>query len=340
MNQNKRYYLFGAIVLILVFFLSFYRLPYYVYQPGSADALNPIVAVDDGFESEGDMHLVTVRGGPATAIQYALAKIRPFHEVYKKEEIYPEGVSNNEYMHAQLQLMESSQEAATVVAYKAAEKELNIEYKGVYVMSVMDDVQASDVLKIGDRIIKVDNQPIKKSEDLLDYVKSKEVGDEVEVTFERKQEKQTKTIEMVKHPDEDRAIIGITLVTDRDVVVEPPVNFSSGEIGGPSAGLMFSLEIYDQLTEQDITKGYQLAGTGSISYEGEVGRIGGIDQKVVAADKDGVDIFFAPNEGGEQGSNYQVAKQTAEEIGTDMKVVPVDTFDDALHYLEGVQAPE
>ena len=62
--------------------------------------------------------------------------------------------------------------------------------------------------------------------------------------------------------------IGITLVTDRDVEVNPPITFSSGNIGGPSAGLMFSLEIYDQLTEGDLTKGYQIAGTGEIDYEG------------------------------------------------------------------------
>ncbi|KHE71812.1 hypothetical protein LD39_07855 [Halobacillus sp. BBL2006] len=101
---------------------------------------------------------------------------------------------------------------------------------------------------------------------------------------------------------------------------------------------MFSLEIYDQLTEKDITKGYQIAGTGEVNYEGQVGRIGGIDKKVVAASEDGCQIFFAPNEDGRKGSNYQVAKETAEEINTDMKVVPVDTFQDALNYLKDMES--
>ncbi|KGP72447.1 SepM family pheromone-processing serine protease [Pontibacillus yanchengensis] len=338
MNQNKRYLLFGAIVAVLVFFLSFYRLPYYIYQPGSADDLNPVVQVEGGYKSAGEMHLVTVRGGQATLLQYGMAKLRPYHEVYEKEDIIPEGVSQNEYRHAQIQMMESSQEAATVVAYEAAEKEIDIKYEGVYVMHVMADVPAKDVLKVGDRIIKVDDKDIEKSEDLLEYVKKKNLGDEITITFERNDETITETVEMVKHPEEDRAIIGITLVTDRNVKVDPPVNFKSGEIGGPSAGMMFSLEIYDQLTERDITKGYQLAGTGEMSYDGKVGRIGGIDKKVVAADNEGVDIFFAPNEEGAEGSNYQVAKQTAEDIGTDMKIVPVDTFEDALSYLEELEA--
>ncbi len=98
---------------------------------------------------------------------------------------------------------------------------------------------------------------------------------------------------------------------------------------------MFSLEIYDQLTEGDLTKGHQIAGTGEIDYEGNVGRIGGIDKKVVAADREGVEVFFAPNEGGRGGdSNYEVAKKKAKEIDTDMVIVPVDTFDDAIKYLK------
>ncbi|KGX88559.1 SepM family pheromone-processing serine protease [Pontibacillus litoralis] len=338
MNQNKRYLIFGIVVALLVFFLSFYRLPYYIYKPGSADALNPIVQVDNGYESEGDMHLVTIRGGQASIVQYAVAKLMPYQTIYPKKDVIPESISDNEYMHMQLQMMESSQEKSKVVAYEAANKDITITYDGVYVMSVEDSAPANDVLKVGDRIIQVDDQPIKKSEDLLNYVEGKKVGDAVEITFERKDETKTESVQMVKHPNENRAIIGITLVTDRNVDVDPGIEFTSGEIGGPSAGLMFSLEIYDQLTEEDLTKGKEIAGTGEISYEGNVGPIGGIDQKVVAADKEGADIFFAPNEGGKQGSNYNIAEQTAKDIETDMKIVPVDTFEEAVTYLEQLES--
>ncbi|WP_085508047.1 SepM family pheromone-processing serine protease [Thalassobacillus devorans] len=338
MKLSRRYIITAIITILLALFLGGYRLPFYIYKPGGAEELNPVVQVEGAYDSSGEMHLVTVRGGQATPIQYLLAKIRSYHQIYPIEDIRPEGISESEYMHAQLQMMESSQEAAQVVAYQAADKDIDIQYEGVYVMNLLKGMPAEKELKPGDRIIQVDDKKVAESSDLVDYVDKMGAGDSVELTLEREGEEMVKEIELAPFPEQkDKVGVGITLVTDRSVDVNPKVQFKSGEIGGPSAGLMFSLEIYDQLTEEDITKGYMVAGTGEISYEGEVGRIGGIDKKVVAADKEGVDIFFAPNEGGKEGSNYEIAKRTAEKIDTSMKVVPVDTFQEALDYLDQLE---
>ncbi|SDC67431.1 PDZ domain-containing protein [Terribacillus halophilus] len=339
MKQNKRYILFVILLLLIVFcFSGVYRMPYYVYKPGAADALDPIVSVDGSEKSEGDMHLVTVRGGQATPFQYVMAKILPYHQIEKLEDVIPEGISEEEYTQAQLMQMESSQEASTVVAYEAAGADLQIDYKGVYVVSVVKDLPADGQLKQGDLITAVDEQEVKEATDLTDYVTSKKIGDTITLQIERDDEQLEKKLKLQALPDTQIPGIGITLVTDRDVSEDPKVTFSSGQIGGPSAGLMFSLEIYDQLEAEDLTKGYQICGTGEVDYEGNVGRIGGIDKKVVAADKEGCDIFFAPNEQGAADSNYEVAKQTAEDIGTDMKIIPVDTFEDAKNYLEQMPA--
>ncbi|UOR12939.1 SepM family pheromone-processing serine protease [Halobacillus amylolyticus] len=341
MKANKRIIITGIITILIVAFLGAYRLPYYIYKPGNADALDPFVEVTNNYPSEGDMHLVTVRGGQATPIQWLMAKVRPFQQIHPLDEIRPEGISEEEYFHAQLRMMESSQEAAKVVAYEAAGEDIDINYEGVYVVNVLKGMPAADQLKAGDEIIKVDGEKINESTELVNYVGGFDEGESVSLTVKRAGETLKKEIELATFPDNpDKAGVGISLVTDRTVEVDPPVTVKSGEIGGPSAGLMFSLEIYDQLTKKDFTKGYQIAGTGEINYQGQVGRIGGIDKKVVAADQDGVDIFFAPNEGGREGSNYEVAKKAAEEIGTDMKIVPVDTFQDALDYLKELEPKE
>ncbi|SHF49099.1 SepM family pheromone-processing serine protease [Ornithinibacillus halophilus] len=338
MKFTKRQILSFFIVVLIAFFLSTYQLPYYIHKPGGADALNPIVSVEGAYESEGDMHLVTVRGGQATPVQLAMAKILPYHDVLPIEDVIPEGITDEDYFQAQLQMMESSQEASKVVAYEAADANITIEYSGVYVVSVLEDAPADGILEMGDRITGIDNIEINEADDLISYVQGKSAGDVITVDLDREEEKLTKEITLEALDALDSGVgIGISLVTDRQVEVDPEVNFSSGGIGGPSAGLMFALEIYDQLTEGDITKGYQIAGTGEVDYDGNVYRIGGIDKKVIAADKEGCDIFFAPNENGAEGSNYQLAKKTAEDIGTDMVIVPVDTFEDALNYLKNME---
>lgn len=335
MKLSKKHLISLFVVVIVAFFLATYKLPYYIYKPGGADALESIVKVDNGYESKGDMHLVTVGGLQATPVQFVWAKINKYQEIVPLSDVRPEGVTEEQYMHAQLQMMEGSQEKSTVVAYEAADADISITYDGVYVVNVVKGMPAEGILKMGDLITGIDEEEITEADDLIDYVEGMEAGDTVSLTLERDKETLTKEVKLQAFEDEKEKVgVGIQLVTDRKVDVNPEVTFSSGNIGGPSAGLMFSLKIYDQLIEQDITKGYQIAGTGEIDYEGNVYRIGGIDKKVVAADNEGADIFFAPYENGKGNSNYEVAKQTAEDINTDMKIVPVDSFDEALEYLE------
>ncbi|WP_102335960.1 SepM family pheromone-processing serine protease [Salimicrobium jeotgali] len=335
MSPNRKTIIAIVITALITAVLFSYQLPYYVYKPGTAEALDPVIEVDGGYASEGDMHLVTIRGGQATAVQWLLAQFRPYYELMPLDEVRPEGVSEQEYFHAQLQMMETSQEAAQVVAYEAAGKQIDIQYDGVYVMQLVKGMPAADRLQSGDRIVKVDGQEVKESSDLINYVENKKAGESVSLLIEREKGTLTREVELAPFPEnEEKVGIGISLVTDRSVEVDPEVNVESGEIGGPSAGLMFSLEIYDQLTEYDLTSGKEIAGTGEINYDGEVGKIGGIDKKVVAADEEGASVFFAPNEGGAEDSNYEIAAQTAEDIGTDMEIVPVDTFQEAVDYLK------
>lgn len=113
------------------------------------------------------------------------------------------------------------------------------------------------------------------------------------------------------------------------------VAINSENIGGPSAGLMFSLEVYNQIVKEDLTKGYKIAGTGTMDAEGNVGQIGGIQHKIVAAHKADVDIFFYPRDITEYDTNEkEINEQVKEEGYTDIKIVPVSTLKEAIEYLE------
>ena len=313
------------------------ELPYYVTMPGMAQNLSPLVKVENGDKDEGTFMLTTVRMGKANIITYGFAKVRKYYELHPTEAVRHTGETDEEYTLRQLHMMEGSKQAAIAVAYKKAGKRYYFKNEGVYVLNVVSNMPASKYLQAGDRITAVDGRKIESADQLIDYINRKKKGDEITVTFQRKKETKSATLKLQPLPDNTNRIgIGISLTTDRKIFTEPAVKIDSEEIGGPSAGLMFSLEIYNQLVEEDITKGYKIAGTGTVNETGEVGPIGGISQKIIAADQAGADIFFAPNEKGAKNSNYRDALKTAKDIGTKMKIVPIDTFDDALSYLKSL----
>lgn len=327
------------IVAFISMFLMFFQLPYYISTPGMAKTLSPIIEVENGYKEEnGDFMLTTVRIGPANIVQYAFASVSEYHNIYPKEDVRPAGETDEEYHKRQLHMMDTSKESATFVAYDRAGKNVKVESKGVYVLNVLDMMPAEDKLQVGDRIYYIDEVEVVTSETLIEYVSNKNANDLVDIKFERDGKEEKVMLPLKPFPqNKDKVGLGIQLVTDRTVTVSPKVNINTEEIGGPSAGLMFSLEIYNQLVPSDITKGYKIAGTGTMNYEGVVGPIGGIKQKVVAADKAGAEIFFAPYEEGAKNSNYKNALVAAEDINTDMKIVAIDTFDDALKYLEKLE---
>ncbi len=329
---------FGKTVIILFVLLAiiayFVPLPFYISKPGMARELAPYVKVEDGMEGKGSFMLTTIQMGKANIFTYSLAQWIDYWGIYKEEEIRQENESDEEYEMRQLYLMEGSKEKAIISAFETAGKPYEVTYAGIYIYRVVEGKPADGILKTGDRITAVDGKELESSAQFTDYVTSKHIGDTIQVHFKRGKDNMTEEIQIEKIKETGKPGIGIVLTDDIDVDSNPDVEIDSESIGGPSAGLMFSLEIYNQLVKEDLTDGKDIAGTGTIDEAGKVGPIGGIDQKVVAADKSGAAVFFAPNENGAEDSNYKVAVETAEDIGTDMIIVPVDTMQDAVEFLE------
>ncbi len=330
--------------LLLAILLAFVPIPYYFTQPGDAKELTPIIEVENRYKAEGTFMLTTVLVGKANGAKYLWAKLSDYREVYPEDHIRGSDETEEEYQSRQLQLMQSSQHAATIVAYKEAEKEIEIKNKGVFVTGVISGMPAADLLNVGDLITKLNGKEIKTAEELVEGLKKFEANEEVELTVVRDSNEEKVNIPLKPFPeklmDEDgdeRAGIGITYpVTFTEINTDPKLKIDTNQIGGPSAGLMFTLEIYNQLTDTDWTKGYHIAGTGTMNEKGEVGPIGGIKQKVVAADNADADVFFAPV----AADNYKDAKDAADDINTDMEIVPVKTFKDALNYLKELENNE
>ncbi|TDR55403.1 PDZ domain-containing protein [Listeria rocourtiae] len=342
-KKNWKKLLAGLIVLALVV-AFFVPLPYYVTRPGSADKLSSLVTVEGHpSNSEGVFRLVTIAMGQANIYSYLAAKVLPYQELEKESDVRGENETDEEYNVRQLSLMNQSKNNAIQVAYKAAGQLVEIEYRGVYVLSVIPDAPAAKVLEAGDLITAIDGKSFESSAEFIQYVRSKRVGDKVQVSYKHQDKSEKASVELIDIDKKGTPGIGISLVDDQKLVTDPKITIDSEKIGGPSAGLMFTLEIYNHFGKTDWTKGHNIAGTGTIDVDGNVGRIGGIDQKIVAADRDDVEIFFAPDDTitpeikkaqPNAVSNYEDAVKTAKAIDSNMKVVPVKTFQDALDYLK------
>ncbi|QKS73259.1 PDZ domain-containing protein [Paenalkalicoccus suaedae] len=344
MNGKSSYIKWG-IVLLVVIAVNFIRLPYYFTVPGEALELSEVIEVEGAeFEENGSLMLTTIRMGQANTVNYLWSLISDRRDIVPEDQVRPPGETDDMYNHRQMMLMSSSQEQAVIVAYQAAGAEAYFEEYGALITSVIPGMGAEGILEAGDRVIGIDGEVISDVDELFAALEGRSIGDVVEVTFERNEDEVTENIEVLAFPEdmgaeEGRGGVGIANpITDRELVRNPDVDIDTNRIGGPSAGLMFSLEIYNQLTEEDITQGLNIAGTGTINEDGDVGPIGGVKQKVYASHEANADAFLVPAEPPANGgnSNYEDAVEVADSIGTDMDIVPIYHFDDAIDYLESI----
>ncbi|WP_225744259.1 SepM family pheromone-processing serine protease [Marinilactibacillus sp. Marseille-P9653] len=343
----KKIPLWIKLVVILGFgYLFFLRpIPYYIERPGGVLDLNPVVEVEGAYSEEpGKFMMTTVEILQATPFSY-LFQFLPYNDVVTEAELFGEIDDYEAYNRLQKYYMDSSVHSAVVAAFDAAELPYDLTYNGVYVMSVTENSNFSSSLQMGDTITSVDELEFENTDQFMDYIKSKEVGNTVTIHYERDGVESVSEGQLIELEETGEPGIGISLVDQSTVVTDPEVTIHSGQIGGPSAGLMYSLQIYSMITDSDLRDGQTIAGTGTISDDGTVGPIGGIDKKVVAADKEGATVFFAPDDElsaelkedyPDYKTNYEVAVEAAEDIDTDMVIVPVKTFSDAVDYLKSL----
>ena len=333
-KSHKWLFFFIAVVAIVVG-LS-WPTNYYLEMPGEAFQVSQFIR--SGKKAPNNYYLVTVSETqrPASVLRYLLSYTRKYETRISKEDLLGDATSS-QYEELQNWYMETSQQNAIYYAAKKAGLKPKLNYEGVYVMQVQKHSSFKKKLQIGDTVLGANGHRFKSTEEMLSYFQKKKIGSKVKINVLRNKKPLTFSGKIVKVEGTNKPGIGIQLVEHVKVTTKPELKIDAGAIGGPSAGLMFTLTSYETFTQQDLTKGHKIAGTGTISPKGKVGAIGGVDKKVVAADRAGAEVFFAPTDTSQlekADSNYQVAKRTAKQIKTKMKIVPVATFEDALHYLQ------
>jgi Lon-like protease len=330
-----------TILTILVVFIIglFIPTPYYLEQPGSVEALSPRVTVENGHKVEkGNLYLTTVLSMEATNVYiYLYGLVAPHTQVEKVQDVKGD-LSDTEYDRLLEHMMSSSQQNAVISGLKAAGDKVDIQHNGVFVYNVLSNSKAKGSMKVGDIIHSVDGHQIQKSSDFINYLSTKKAGETVKIGWNHDGKNLVKSIKLVTLDKKtNRAGVGIVPEDEFTIIPSRKIGINASDIGGPSAGLMFSLEIYNQIVPGDLTKGYQIAGTGTIDQAGNVGQIGGIRDKIVAAHKSGIDIFFCPADIYPGDTNAKDIKDEANKLGYKIKIVPVKTMKDAINYLEKLQ---
>lgn len=332
--------LVGIFILLLAAILV--RLPYYVEMPGESADIRQVLRVNNREDKEaGQYQFVTVAVAHANLPLLIYAWLTPFTDIHTAEEMTG-GASDQEFQRINQFYMETSQNMAKYQGLKTAGKDIEMKYLGVYVLTVAKNSTFKGILNIADTVTGVNDKTFESSADLIQYVSSQKIGDKVKVTYEEDGKTKSAEGKIIKLENGKNGIgIGLTDRTEASSTI--PIDFATAGIGGPSAGLMFSLDIYTQLADPGLRDGRIIAGTGSIDKDGKVGDIGGIDKKVVAADKAGASIFFAPDNpvtaemkkaDPKAKTNYETALEAAKTIKTDMKIVPVKTLQEAIDYLK------
>lgn len=338
----------AAVILLVVAVLVLYPLDMYISRPGGAYDLAPLVEVVGGDTDDvGTFSLMTIAIGKATPVTYAWSKISDKMKLLPATQVRRHGESDEEYGVRQKKLMADSKTHAISVAFEKTGLPINRKFTGVFVAGVLPAGASAGKLEVGDIIQSIDQLKLASTEAFMQEFGDMHEGQKVHLQVERGQQKLDVPVELKELPETDgRVGLGIEFEEQIKLETEPKVDIRTEEIGGPSAGLMFTLELMNRLVDVDLTKGYNIAGTGEMLEDGSVGRIGGIDFKIIAADRQDMEIFFAPDDelpeevkkkNPQLLSNYEEAKATADKIGTKMKVVPVKTIDDALSYLEKLE---
>lgn len=333
-----------AVAMVVLLVITFLPTSYVIQRPGpvyntlgtaqNADGEEvPLISVEgaETYPTDGSLDLLTVqvqgnREHTPSWFELAMAWFDPSRAVMPIDTIFPEDQTTEQRNEESAQMMVDSQHEATA----AALTELGYDVGGTLsVYSVIDGAAAEGILEQGDLILEANGEELTDVSTLRSVINEGE-GAPVELLIERDGEQQT--VEVTPKETTDDAgkttwILGVNLTTDYDFPIDVTIQLNN--VGGPSAGMMFALGIIDTLTPGELNGGQQVAGTGTITADGEVGPIGGIRQKMWGALDAGAQWFLAPEAN---------CDEVVGHIPGDLRVFSVEDLDDALAVLDAVSS--
>jgi PDZ domain-containing protein len=305
-------------------------LPYYALAPGSARPVAPLIEADKAklYPPKGTVLLTTISLQQVHPIEALTGWLRSDVDVLPEEQIRPPETSDDEYRQYNFQVMDESKQNAIVVALRRLGYEVKEKGEGALVEKVLGQFPAQGRLRPGDVITSIDGRPVALVSDATAIIAGHQPGDVLAVHVQQPDGTEPRDVQVPVASDPDqggKTVLGVFLRSfKRDFDLPFDLDIDSGAIGGPSAGLAFTLGLIDSLTPGELTGGRKVAVTGTIELDGRVGDVGGVAQKTSAVKASGAEVFIVP------AGEYEVAKSRA---GKGLTVIKVTTLQEALDAL-------
>lgn len=297
----------------------------YVFLPDPAHPVAPLVTVKGGHDpNRGGVYFVDVIVKKASLLERLFGGLHEGADLYPARDINPPGVNDTQRRRIDIEDMHRSQEIAAAVALRTAGKKVRLRSIGALVDAIDPTLPAAGKLEPDDVIVAIDGKRITFPQDVFKTMSGVKPGQSVRMTVKRDKQTLVEQMKTVSSgPPTNRAIVGVSIEPAVDIRLPIPVRIDAGNVGGPSAGLAFALEVLEEMG-RDVVHGHKIAATGEIRPDGSIGPIGGIKQKTIGAREAGVDAFLVP-----AGDNARVARQHADGL----RIIPVETFPQALRAL-------
>jgi PDZ domain-containing protein len=300
----------------------------FLFIPDTAQPVASKVTVQGGHEPEdgGGIYFVDVSLRKARWLERLLPFLQPDGaSLVPGHAVVAPGESFAEQREQALVDMDRSERVAAAVALEAAGYQVEARPTGVLVEGVAVDAPAASVLQEGDVIVGAGGKPVKTITQLRSVLGPLAPGDPVSLRVRRDGQTFERTVETVRSQAEPgRAIVGINATEEARIVLPRKVTIDLGDIGGPSAGLPFALQVYQELGK-DVDRGLRVAATGEIQLDGSIGPVGGLKQKTFGVRRANADVFLVP-----AGENAETARRYA----GGLRIIPVESFRQALQALK------
>lgn len=326
--------LLAMLLLGTILVLDRVATPYVLVAPGTVESLRGRISFEGSdlpaiSNEDGAISFVTVETSMASYVDHVYARVRSDLALLPIERVRAPGESEADERRRDELLMLSSQEIAEYVALKYLGIPVVFAGDGVLVEEVSTDSGAFGKIEISDVIRAVDGQRVLVASDIREILASRNVGEEVRIEVDRGGRSLEISVPLSASSDgEERPVIGVLVRTINPHVEAPfEVRFEVGNVGGPSAGLAFTLEIIDSLRPQGLVRNKKIVATGAVSAAGAVAPVGGIYQKAVAASRAGADYFLIP-----AANSREVG-----EFAGETRIIPVESVDSAVRFLEALK---